>query len=222
MEFCGELTGIGLRPLVNFLADLKKSGRLVLQDDRWTGGIALLEGRLVGADFADERGLAALDAIFFALRHGSFEFTSTAKCEHNILVEPHALAEHLDTLDREVQQLGEVVPSLSAVPARIESISDGEITLTRSALTLLFAVDGHSSVADHARKHGLLSTLRAITELIQLGLVSIQTPATGSDAPLAPVREITTHAFRARGNSDPTSSEGATLPPQRANFWRKA
>lgn len=221
MEFCGELTGIGLRPLVNFLADLKKSGRLVVRDGRWTGAIGLLDGRLVGADFADERGLAALDAIFFALRHGSFEFTSTADCEHNILVEPHALAEHLDTLEREVQQLGEVVPALSAVPARTESASDGEITLTRSSLALLLAVDGRSSVADHAQKRGLLSTMRAMTELIQLGLVGIQTTAPGIDAVPVPVRETTPHSFHGRGNSNPTSREGAALPSQRVNFWRK-
>ena len=177
MELSGELTAIGLRPIVHFLSDLKKSGRLAVRDACWSGTIGLIDGQIVGANFANENGPAALDAIFVALQHGSFEFHTNADCEHNVLMQPLALAAHLDTLDAEVQQLADLVSSLSAVPGQVESISDGEVTLTRSSLALLLAIDGCRTVTEYARERGLLATLRQLSELIRLGLVNMQTPS---------------------------------------------
>jgi hypothetical protein len=222
MELSGDLNGIGLRPLVNFLSDLKKSGRLVVRDDRWTGTIGMLDGQIAGANFADEQGLAALDAIFFALQHGTFEFNSGGRCEQNVPMQPRALAEHLETLDEEVQQLANVVTSLSAVPGHSESIPDGEITLTRSSLALLLAVDGRRTVADHARDRGLLATLRDLAELIQLGLVSMQAPTPEVGTGSAQPRGTTTRAYAARPSSTAAHTETASVGQQRANFWRRA
>jgi hypothetical protein len=59
------------------------------------------------------------------------------------------------------------VSSLSAVPVRTDSIPDGEITVTRSSLALLLAIDGRRTVADHARERGFLQTLRRLSELIR-------------------------------------------------------
>src|SRR5262245_60180308 len=159
VELSGQLAGIGLRPLVNFLSDLKKNGRLVVRDDCWTGTIGLFDGQIVGANFANEAGLNALDAIYVTLQRGSFEFSSTEDCEHNVLVQPPALAAHLETLDAEVRQLADLVGSLSAVPRHTESMPDGEITLTRSSLALLLAIDDRRTIADYARERGLLPTL---------------------------------------------------------------
>ena len=221
MELCGELSGIGLRPLVDFLSDLRKNGKLVVRDDPWTGTIGLLEGRIVGAKFANEEGLTALDAIFFSLQRGSFEFKTTAYCEHNLTVQSEALAEHLDMLDREAQQLAEVVTSLSAIPGHCESIPEGEITLTRSSLTLLLALDGRRTVAEHARERGLLATLRELSELIQLGLVSMQTPTSGTGDTPTPPRATSSHTIGARLRTNPPATERTTAAPQRVNFWRR-
>jgi hypothetical protein len=222
MELAGELTGIGLRPLLNFLSDLGKSGRLVVRDDWWTGTIGLLDGQIVGANFANEEGLAALDAIFVILQRGSFEFNTSADCAHNVLVQPLPLAEHIDALDAEVQQLAELVSSLSAVPGLTESIPDGEITLTRSSLALLLALDGRRTVADHARERGLLPTLRRLSELIRLGLVGIQTPAPGFDAMARPLQATETDAFGATPSSNATRTDGAPVAPPRLTFRRRA
>jgi hypothetical protein len=182
----------------------------------------LLDGRIVGANFADEEGLTALDAIFVALQHGSFEFNSTAECEHNVLVPPLGLTEHLNKLDSEVELLADLVTSLSAVPGHVESIPDGEITLTRSSLALLLALDGRRSVADHARERGLLATLRQLSELIRLGLVGMQTPRPEIDVPPAPVREPLTPSFRARASSNVVRTDGAALASPKVNFFRRA
>lgn len=215
MELSGELTGIGLRPLVRFLSDLKKSGILLIHEDRWTGTLGLVDGHIVGANFADEQGLAALDAIFFALQHGSFEFNSRADCEHNVLVQPWELAEHLDSLDAEIGQLGNLVTSLSAVPAHTEVIPDREFALTRTSISLLLAVDGRRTVADHARERGLLATLRELAVLLQLGLVTMQT-----QAPAPALRPPARSAPVASAAPAPTNGADATSP--RANFWRRA
>ena len=221
MELSGELTSIGLRPLVDFLSDLKKSGRLAVRDAYWGGTIGLLDGQIVGANFANEGGLAALDAIFVTLQHGSFEFHTSADCERNVLMQPLAFAEHLDTLDAEVEQLADLASSLSALPSQVESIPDGEITLTRSSLALLLAIDGCRTVADHARERGLLATLRQLSELIRLGLVNMQTPTPEIDATAAPVREITP-VFHARATANAAPTNGATAATTRVNFLRRA
>jgi hypothetical protein len=222
MELSGDLTGIGLRPLINFLSVLKKSGRLVVRDDRWTATIGMLDGQLVGANFADEQGLAALDAIFFALQHGTFEFTTTAHCEHNVLLQARPLAEHLDSLDAELQQLADVVTSLSSVPGHSESIPDGDITLTRSSLALLLALDGRRTVSDHARQRGLLATLRELAELIQLGVVSLQTAPPEIGTVSAQPRGTPTRSFVDRKSSNVTTTETPTVVHPRASFWRRA
>jgi len=222
MELSGQLTAVGLRALVSFLSDLKKNGRLEVRDDRWTGSIDLLEGRLVAANFADEQGLPALDAIFFALQHGSFEFSTTTHCEQNVLVQPEALEEHLDALDAEVQQLSEVVTSLSAVPGYTESMPDGEIRLKRRSLALLLALDGRRSVADYAGERGLLATLRDLTELVHLGLVSMQTPGSGIDTIPGSVRAPTTRPIGATPTPKTPLADGAAVASPRVNLWHRA
>jgi hypothetical protein len=218
MELSGELTVIGLRPLLNFLSDLRKNGRLVVRDDRWTGAIGLLDGQIVGASFANEEGVPALDAIFVTLQGGSFEFNTSSDCEHNVLVQPPRLAEHLDTLDAEAQELAGLASSLSAIPGHTESIPDGEIVLTRSSLALLLAIDGRRTVADLARERGLLPTLRRLSELIRLGLVSMQSPTPDIEANAAPVQGKMTRVFGARASSEASRAGGASVATPRVNF----
>jgi hypothetical protein len=116
-ELNGTLQGIGLRPLLSFLEALRNSGSLVVEDGAWAGTLMLTEGQLVGAKFGAEQGLAALDAIFFALPRGRFSFSGDiGACEVNIVLNPGALGEHLEEIGREAAQLMETVPSLGAIP----------------------------------------------------------------------------------------------------------
>jgi hypothetical protein len=200
-ELSGTLDGIGLQPLLGFLGGLRTSGNLIIEDQDWSGILALVDGQLVGATFGRERGLEALDAIFFALQHGRFAFRTSDSCDVNLVMEPTALADHMQALGLEVAQLARVVPSLGAVPRILESGDDGEVTLGRSALRLLLALDGRRTVAEHARERSLLMTLRELAELAQLGLIT-------TDATVSQTKTVAPSARAA----EPAAAE----PPGRA------
>jgi hypothetical protein len=198
-ELNGTLQGIGLRPLLSFLEGLRNSGSLVVEDGAWAGTLMLTEGQLVGAKFGSEQGLAALDAIFFALPRGRFTFSSDiGACEVNIVLNPGALSEHLEEIGREAAQLMATVPSLGAIPHILQSNAadgeDGPITMGRRSLRLLLALDGRRNVASLAKERGVLRTLRELAELTELGLVAMDgaamhSPPVPESAPLGGVEQ---------------------------------
>src|SRR5919201_108228 len=100
-ELSGTLEGIGLAPLVSFLAGLGKSGRLTITDGPMGGEVFLDSGQLVGAAFDAERGLPALEAIGLALSSGRFGFVEqdTRLVEHNLTLTPAELRQHLEERD---------------------------------------------------------------------------------------------------------------------------
>ena len=216
-ELNGTLDGIGLQPLLGFLGGLQKSGNLVIEDQDWSGTLALADGQLVGATFGHEHGLEALDAIFFALQHGRFVFGSSDACDLNLVMEPTALADHMQALVQEIDDLARVVPSLGAVPRVVESAEDGEVTLGRSALRLLLALDGRRTVAEHARDRSLLMTLRELAELAELGLVTTAPPATVSNAAQVSARTAAPAAAVVVGSvttAEPSAAEAPADEPQ--------
>ena len=211
-ELNGTLEGIGLQPLLGFLESLHTSGTLVVEDGPWAGNLMLAGGQLVGASFGAEQGLAALDAIFLALPSARFAFSDqVGACEINLVLEPEPLRQHLSALAREAVRLSAAVPSLECVPRVLPADdADGgrsEITVGRSALNLLLALDGQHSVASLARQRGLLPTLRALADLVELGLVLVERPST---AP-APAPEPM-----------PAPTEGSVSPPAAAEPPRAA
>jgi len=216
-ELNGTLEGIGLQPLLGFLGGLHKSGNLVIEDQDWSGTLALADGQLVGATFGHERGLEALDAIFFALQHGRFAFGASDACDLNLVMQPTALADHVQALVQEIEDLARVVPSLGAVPRVVESAEDGEVTLGRSALRLLLALDGRRTVAEHARDRSLLMTLRELAELAELGLVTTAPPATVSNAAQVSARTAAPAAAVVVGSvttAEPSAAEAPADEPQ--------
>jgi hypothetical protein len=228
-ELSGTLDGVGFRPLLRFLEALNKSGTLVIEDQHWSGALALAEGQVVGAQFGRERGLEALDAIFFALQRGRFQFASSDACEVNLVMGPGALAEHLDALEREVEQLAAAVPSLGAVPRVVEPEGDGDVTIGRRAMRLLLALDERSTVAEHAMDRGLVTTLRELAELTRLGLVTTAQPASSqldvNEIEAASVRMVAAGADHGLVAESPAYDELSSERPAAARngrtFWRR-
>ena len=182
LELRGSLEGIGLRSLLDSLEGLRASGNLQVVDGRWTGTIALAEGRVVGATFGTEQGLPALEAVCLGLPRGHFSVSQReATFQVNLVLEPAALRERLEAWECEAARLWAAVPSLEAVP-RVrhgdDRVAAGEITLRRRILSLLLALDGRRSVAALAQERGLVPALRGLAELAELGLVEFQTPST--------------------------------------------
>src|SRR5689334_12908213 len=224
MELTGELTGIGLRPLVDFLRSLRKSGHFSIRDDRWTGTLLLNDGQIVGARFGQDHGLSALDSIFFALQHGRFDFVTSTDCERNIDLSARELDDHLDSLEAEIEPLARFVTSMSAIPCRSVAGNDGELTVGRGALRLLLALDGQRTLAEHATERGLLITLREIAELAHLGLVTFEADARPSVRPeptAFPGTSVPSRAASQGLNAGGQQIQTANPQPNRHAAWRR-
>jgi hypothetical protein len=238
-ELSGTLEGIGLGPLVSFLAGLGKSGRLSVDDGPMGGEVFLEGGQVVGAVFDSEHGLPALDAIGLALGSGRFSFAEQEGllAEHNLTLTPIELRQHMEQLEHEQAMLAAAIPSLSYVPRVVvdEADSADEIGLDRDTLRLLLAIDGRRSVAELARERGLLRTLKQLARLVQLRLARVE-PAKGAAGgpgrtassvaePLSGLRQArsadTPDAAAPTGDSDAQEAERqASRPGSTWSRWR--
>jgi hypothetical protein len=148
--------------------------------------VYLEEGRVVGAGFGSERGLAALDAIGLALGSGRFGFVDDgAEPDRNLAMEPADLRRHLDQLQKERAKLAAAIPSLTAVPraAVDDSADQDELALDRDTLRLLISLDGRQTVTQLAQERGLMRTLKQLARLVELNLASLDVPTSQYAAP---------------------------------------
>ncbi|MGI9148315.1 MAG: DUF4388 domain-containing protein [Chloroflexota bacterium] len=178
IDLKGTLQSIQLEPLVGFLRQLRKTGSLSISARSFNGSVFLEGGRVVGAVFGSERGLAAFEAIVLALGDGDFEFAENApERELNFMVEPDVLDGHLRRLASERLEFSGRLPSLAVVPSVDLAGSDTEqLAIDRGSLRLLFDMDGRRSVLELARGRGLMATARRVAALAELGVVRV-TPA---------------------------------------------
>jgi hypothetical protein len=177
-ELSGTLEGIGLFPLLNFLAGLKARGQLAITDRELSGTLSFSEGRVVGATFGSDTGQVALDAIGLALGQGHFTFADDGtERAANLSMDAAELQKHLDQLANERQRIMAGIPSLDSVPVSTTDGPDEQpIALDRGTLRLLLRCDGRSSVLDLARGGGLLPTLKRLANLHELKLIDVQQP----------------------------------------------
>jgi hypothetical protein len=174
-NLAGTLLSIGLTPLLGFLSGLRKTGSLLISDGPFGGRLFLEGGRVVGAVFESERGMAAFEAIVLVLGGGEFAFDEdAAERELNLMVESNRLDEHLRRLSEERAGFASVLPSLAVVPSvRLTGGEDDEVTINTAALRLLLEVDGCRSVLDLAHERGLVAAARGVCRLVELGLVTV-------------------------------------------------
>src|SRR5262249_25009473 len=112
---------MGIGPLVHLLTDLHKTGLLHLEDQRWTGEMGFVDGRLVSALFESERGMAALDVMLLLLRNADCGFGDTGSVEErNLALAEHEVQDQLNAYAQGRAGLGQRIPSLDAVPIVIE------------------------------------------------------------------------------------------------------
>src|SRR5579872_2355894 len=95
----GRLESVDLLSLIRLLGQLRKTGRLDLTWEDWKGRISFDSGQVVAAVLQKHDGMAALEAMVVALRHGTFSYTETEDhLEHNLDAAPEALAARLAEL----------------------------------------------------------------------------------------------------------------------------
>jgi Domain of unknown function (DUF4388) len=164
-EFEGSLDVLGLPQVVDLIAALGKTGYLRMSNGSWTGALAFDQGRIVGARFGEERGLAAVDAMLLML---GLEMSAAS------------LRQHVAAFARTLNRQAFAISSPEAVPRRaprwptFDDADQGRIlVLERQLLRTLLAVDGRRSVAAIAGEYGLAATVGRLAELTEMGLVSI-------------------------------------------------
>ncbi len=196
----GSLRDIPLPSLLGLIADARLSGRLNVWDERWTGALALLEGRLVGASSGPEHGRSALAAIAWMLRAGQFALSSAtpASLSSDVLELDLGSSELCDVWV-EGEALSLVVPGPSAVPRitleRMAGEADGQ-SFDVNTIKTLVAIDGQRTVADIARGRGFVRTVRELATLARAGVVDFGAAEPASIEP-PPAQAVATHAPRA-------------------------
>jgi hypothetical protein len=184
----GFLTGFDVLPLIRFLRNVNKSGRLQLTRDGWSGELWLDNGSLVAASFGRERGPAALDAILLALRDAGFTFSE------DLPPPPDARSLELDVDDLEARTAraphahdgaAAAIPSPAAVPYVLRPRPAGngdaegdahELVLRMSAVHTLLAVNGERTVRELTDEHATAQVLLDLSVLCDLGLIEFQMP----------------------------------------------
>ncbi|MBV9597602.1 MAG: signal peptidase I [Chloroflexi bacterium] len=190
-DLTGSFSSIHFAPLAQFLADLGKTGDLLISNERWVGQLSLQDGRIVAAGIDDEHGLSALELIVSGVsERGNFEFfdgSATLTAEIDADWDFVGGIQRLSTSP--LQGWMSRLRAPTAVPRLVvqpELRDELEITLTRAAIRLFLDVDGQRSIQDLVRRHGVRCCVTTLLRLCDLGLAEIPAEQT---APPGEVRD---------------------------------
>jgi hypothetical protein len=167
--------------IVRLLGGLQLTGQLHIVQDPWAGDVCFDQGRIVAARFAAEQGLPALEAMLLSLPDGRCTFqTGVPAGQTNLELGQKALETELQQLAQRQVELARVVPSLAAVPRasapRDDRCVDEQVTLPRSALLTLAAIDGRRSVEAICGGREVVRTLEDLVTLVDQDLIGIAVP----------------------------------------------
>ncbi|HEY1293681.1 MAG TPA: signal peptidase I [Chloroflexota bacterium] len=187
-DLSGSFSSIQLAPLAQFLANLGKTGDLLISNVHWVGQLGLQDGRISAAGIDDERGLSALELIVGGVGdRGTFEFFDGAP---TLTPDFDARLDFVESIQRFAASplqgwMGRLhgpnaVPRLSVHP---ELPDDLEITLTRAAIRLFLDIDGQRTIHDLVKRHGLRCCVTTLQRLCELGLAEIQPGPTDTATP---------------------------------------
>src|SRR5215831_13052924 len=153
-ELSGTLAGVGLPAIVRFLQGLKKTGRLCLTQDDWSGQVDFVAGDVTNATLGSRTGLPALDGMLELFPDAEFTFeplpSDAPTLEWTVRLSQDDLLARLDQGAERIARNGRRLPRPDAVPAQVNGDGSGEepLPLDRGTLQTLLAVDGHRSVRE--------------------------------------------------------------------------
>ncbi|MGH2369594.1 MAG: DUF4388 domain-containing protein, partial [Chloroflexota bacterium] len=183
-DWSGSLQGIGLPEILGFLASAPASFRVGVEHGAWRGEVYLDHGTIVAAEFAGERGFAALNALALVPPEGQFVVRTMAPPgERSLALHGAALQAFLERLAAASARLADTIPSLAAVPQLVrtpgkgDGNGNGHIVLDRSSLATLLAIDGQRTVADLMAMCGRPSVAMDLATLVDFGLVRLDLSA---------------------------------------------
>src|SRR5215471_824098 len=153
-ELSGTLAGVGLPAIVRFLQGLKKTGRLCLSQDDWSGEVDFVAGAVTNATLGSRTGLTALDGMLDLFPEASFTFESlppeAGTPAPTIGMSQADLGAHLDQRAERAAHGSSRLQRPEAVPTQTDGDGGGEepLPLDRGTLQTLLTVDGQRSVRE--------------------------------------------------------------------------
>jgi hypothetical protein len=230
----GTLDTFALQDVLRLLASTSKTGHLRVRGPRGTGGIWVVDGKIVAAA-SESAGPSptAVEVAFDLLRatDGAFVFdTGATSLDPGEPAEVGPIIDEAEKLLEEWRAIEAVVPSLGHWVSLAEELPSDSVPVSRSQWKVIGKIgDGRTVGAlGEALGQGELAVSRSVKELMELGFASLQdrgdvwpavapsrleaaAPAGKSApaAPEAPVKETPPRAGGAMRSSGPARSGGA-------------
>ena len=217
MALQGTLDTFSLPDVLRLLATTSKTGRLRIDGDRGQGSVWMSDGRIVDADAERAvNGTPADEVVFELLRFGSGSFAFDADDQAADAGDP----EDVDTVLRratsllsEWTELEAVVPSLEHQVTLANDLSVDEVTIDADRWRSLVAVASGATVGELATSLGLteLGVSRAVRDLVDVGVVEIESPGTVPDPPRRPApagRDVPSRRPATRAETESIGARG--------------
>lgn len=185
----GTLDTFALPDVLRLLASTKKIGRLRVTGDGGSGSLWVDHGTVVGGELLMRGAQAeALSEVLFNLlrfSHGSFTFetgsvppsTAEQRDVESIIVEAELMLGEWRSLEM-------VVPSLDAWLSLTHELKGRDVVVDADRWRIIVTIGSGANVGEVGRRVGLgdLAVMRAVKEVIELGLVEVSVEAPASAA----------------------------------------
>lgn len=184
MALQGTLDTFALPDVLRLLASTKKVGRMRVTGDGGSGSLWVDGGTVVGSELL-VRGAQAdslTEVLFNLLRfaNGSFTFEAGAMPPANgVARDAESIIVEAELMLGEWRALELVVPSLDSWLTLTHELKGRDVVVDSARWRIIVTVGSGATVGEVGRRVGLgdLAVMRAVKEVIELGLVEVTAPA---------------------------------------------
>jgi hypothetical protein len=187
----GTIDSFALSDVLRLLNTSGKTGRLIVNGDRGSASLWIVDGQLVGGSTSGEpHAPDVVDVVFDVLRfvQGSFIFENDARCPNPgepMLIIP--ALEQAEAALAEWLEIVRVVPSLDSMVRLSEELPHPEVVVDQACWTSITAVGGGATVTELGDRLGLgeLPVCRLVRALVSAGFVEVSAPVEPQPEPVA-------------------------------------
>jgi len=216
MALQGTIDSFALGDVLRLLAGSRKTGRLVVNGERGSASLWLVNGDLIGGGPSETALADLVELTFDVLRYesGSFIFEADAVCPFaGDPVPVGAVLDQAETFLSEWRDIVAVVPSMRSWVTLSGTLPHPEVVVDQACWSAVVAVGGGATVESFADSLDLgeLPACRLVRALVHAGLLVVGTPVTGlrsiASLPAHPGSDV--QPEDPFGRFDPFGSDGA-------------